>query len=80
MITAFMSANELHAVYVIRREGITKIRAAGFCSAEDDAGPGVYQVPEWAFDGRPNYGPSGGEITVCAKCSHIVTMMKSPPR
>ena len=75
MITAFMSANELHAVYVIRREGMTKIRAAGFCTVEDDAGPGVYQVPEWAFDGRPKY----GETPVCAKCAHAATMMKFPP-
>ena len=80
MITAFMSANELHAVYVIRREGLTKIRAIGFCTVEDDAGPGVYQVPEWAFDGRPKYGPPGGEITVCAKCAHTMTTMKIPPR
>jgi hypothetical protein len=78
MITAFMSDNELHGVYVIRREGLTKIRAGGFCGKEDDAGPGVYQVPEWAFDGRPTYGPPGGEITVCAKCSHTVVSLKHP--
>lgn len=76
MITAFMSANELHAVYVIRREGLTKIRAVGFCAVEDDAGPGVYQVPDWAFDGRPTY----GEIQVCAKCAHTTGLMKEPPR
>ena len=78
MITAFMAANELHAVYVIRREGITKIRAAGFCEVQEDAGPGVYQVPEWAFDGRPKYGPQGGEIAVCAKCSHTIVAMNTP--
>lgn len=76
MITAFMSANELHAVYVIHREGMTKIKAKSFCSVEDDAGPGVYQVPEWAFDGRPKY----GEVAVCAKCAHITASMKNPPR
>ena len=80
MITAIMSANELHAVYVIRREGLTKIRAVGFCAVEEDAGPGVYQVPEWAFDGRPKYGPPGAEITVCAKCAHTTIAMKAPPR
>ena len=80
MITAFMSAGELHAVYVIRREGMTKIRANGFCSVEDDAGPGVYQVPDWAFDGRPKYGPPGAEITVCAKCTAIVTALKVPAK
>ena len=78
MITAFMSANELHAVYVIRREGLTKIRAVGFCAVEDDAGPGVYQVSEWAFDGRQKYGPPGTEITICTKCAHTVVAMKNP--
>jgi hypothetical protein len=76
MITAFMAANELHAVYVIRREGLTKIRAVGFCAVEDDAGPGVYQVPDWAFDGRAVY----GEIQVCAKCVHTTVLMREPPR
>ena len=74
MITVFMSANELHVAYVIRREGMTKIRAVGFCSAEDDAGPGIYQVPDWAFDGRSKY----GEVAVCAKCAATVTAMKVP--
>ena len=78
MITAFMSANEMHAVYVIKREGMTKIRAAGFCSVEDDAGPGVYQVPEWAFDGRATVRTPAGEIAVCAKCSQIVGSLKHP--
>ena len=80
MITSFMSASELHAVYVIRREGMTKIRAQGFCLVEDDAGPGVYQVPDWTFDGRQKYGPPGAEIAVCAKCAGTVTAMKVPPR
>lgn len=75
MITAFMSANELHAAYVIRREGMTKIRAVGFCAVEDDAGPGIYQVTDWAFDGRPTY----GEIPVCPKCAGIITSMRMPP-
>ena len=79
MITAFMSKDELHAAYVIRREGMTKIRAVGFCAVEDDAGPGVYQVPDWAFGG-PKYGPPGAEIAVCGKCAAIVTSMKAPPK
>jgi hypothetical protein len=74
MITSFMSANELHAVHVIRREGMTKIRAQGFCSVEDDAGPGVYQVPDWVFDGRPKF----GETPVCVKCAGTVMAMKMP--
>ena len=78
MITAFMSASELHSVYVIRREGMTKIRAAGFCGVEDDAGPGVFQVPDWVFDGRTKYGPPGGETSVCAKCAATVTAIKVP--
>lgn len=76
MITAFMAANTLHAVYVIRREGMTKIRAQGFCSVEDEAGQplAIYQVPDWAFDGRPTY----GEIPACAKCAGIIASMRVP--
>jgi hypothetical protein len=76
MITTFMSANELHAVHVIRQKGLTKIQAVGMCKAEDDVGAGVYQTPEWVFDGRPKY----GETPVCAKCSVIINNMKTPPR
>lgn len=80
MITAFMSAGELHSVYVIRREGMTKIRAVGFCTVEDDAGPGVYQVADWVFDGRSKYGPPGGETAVCGKCAATAAAMKVPPK
>ena len=75
MITSFMSSKELHAVHVIHQQGLTKIRARGLCSAEDDAGQGVYQVPDWAFDGRPKY----GEIPICAKCSKTIAVMTNPP-
>lgn len=76
MITAIMAAGEMHAVYVIKREGMTKIRASGLCTVEEDAGPGVYQVPDWAFDGRPKF----GETPVCPKCAGVVNSMKNPPR
>lgn len=78
MITAFMNANELHAVHVIAQKGMTQIRAISFCKVEGDAGAaGVYQVADWAFDGRPKY----GEIPVCAKCSQtVVNLQKVPPR
>jgi hypothetical protein len=76
MITAIMAAHEMHAVYVIKREGMAKIRAKGFCSVEEDAGPGVYQVPDWAFDGRPKF----GETPVCAKCAAIIGAMEEPPK
>jgi hypothetical protein len=74
MINTFMSANELHAVYVIQRKGMTTIKAIGMCKVEDDAGPGVYQTPTWVFDGRAKY----GETPVCAKCAIAVTNMQSP--
>lgn len=76
MVTAFMATNELHAVYVIKREGMTKIRAKGFCAVEEDAGPGVYQVPDGAFDGRAKF----GETPVCAKCAEILIAMKVPQK
>lgn len=80
MITTVMTAGELHAVYVIKREGMTKIRATGFCGVEEDAGPGVYQVPDWTFDGRGKYGPPGAEIAVCAKCTATMVALKAPPK
>ena len=76
MITAFMSAGELHAVHVINHEGIAKIRLTGMCSIEDKVGLGVFQVPLWAFDGRPKY----GETVVCQKCARTVILMREPPR
>lgn len=77
MITAFMSKNELHAVHVIKQKGLTKIRAHGRCTVEDDAGPGVYQVPDWAFDGRPQY----DGVQVCAKCAQsCASLMRNSSR
>ena len=76
MINAFMSKNELHAVHVIQREGMTKIRATGCCAAEDDDKLSIYQVPDWVFDGRPKY----GEAPVCATCASKVMAMRMPPR
>jgi hypothetical protein len=78
MITSFMAGNQLHAVHVIHQKGMTKIIAISLCKIEEDAGNGVYQVADWAFDGsRPKY----GEIPVCSKCAGIVnSMMKEPPR
>ena len=77
MIMSFTAANELHAVHVIAQKGITQIRALSFCKVDGDAGAGVYQVADWAFDGRPKY----GEIPVCVKCSQtVVSLQKAPPR
>jgi len=76
MITAFMATHELHAVHVIKREGMTKIRASAFCTIEEDAGPGIYQVPDWAFDGRSLY----GKIPVCVKCSRAAISLRTPPQ
>ena len=77
MITSFMAANELHASHVIHQKGLAKIQAIGLCKIEGDAGPGVYQVPDWAFDGRPTY----GAIPVCSKCAGVATAMaKGPPK
>lgn len=76
MITAFMAADVLHAVHVIHQEGLTKIRARGQCTVEGNAGSGVYQVPDWTFDGRVVY----GNIPVCARCAGIVTAMKVLPK
>lgn len=77
MIVSFMAGNELHAVHVIHQKGMTKIGAIGLCRIEEEAGPGVYQVPDWVFDGtRSKY----GEIPVCLKCAGIVRSMKEPPK
>ncbi len=76
MITSFMAANQLHAVHVIHQKGITSIQAVGLCKTEGDAGTGVYQVADWAFDGRPKY----GEIPICPKCAQSVTSLSKAPQ
>ena len=81
MITSFMANNELHAVRVIAQKGLTQIRAVSFCAIDGDAGAGVYQVADWAFDGRPKYkAPAGAEVPVCGKCSQVlIGISKAPP-
>ena len=77
MINAFMSKDELHAVHVLQREGMTKIRATAMCTAQDDDKLSIYQVPDWVFDTRPKY----GETPVCQKCAGaVVNAMRVPPR
>ena len=77
MIMSFTAANELHAIHVIYLKGMTQIRAAGLCKVDEAAGAGVYQVPDWVFDGsRPKY----GEIPVCDKCVGVIHKMKEPPK
>lgn len=76
MTTAFLEANELHAIHVIHQQGLTKIRAVGLCTTESNAGAGIYQVPSWAFDGRAKY----GELPVCTKCTRMMAMFKDPPK
>jgi len=77
MITSFMTANALHAVRVIHQKGLATIEAVSFCKVEGDAGKGVHQVADWAFDGRPKY----GEIPVCGTCAQAVTALsKEPPK
>lgn len=77
MINSFVAKNELHAVHVIQREGMTKIKAKGFCAVDDDTSLSIYQVPDWAFDGRAKY----GELAVCAKCSQAaISMQRVPPK
>lgn len=77
MITSFMANNELHAVHVIHQKGITSIKAVGLCKVEADAGEGVYQAADWAFDGRQKY----GQIPVCGKCAQAaISLMKGPPK
>jgi hypothetical protein len=76
MITAFMADNALHATFVIHQKGLAKIMAHALCKTEGDAGPGVYQVPDWAFDGREKY----GTFPMCGKCAGIVAAMKVPPK
>jgi len=78
MITSFMTATpkELHAVRTIFQKGLS-IKALAFCKADGDAGPGVHQVADWAFDGRPKY----GDISVCQKCAQeVIALAKAATR
>jgi hypothetical protein len=77
MISAFIFENEMHAVYVLAREGMTKIVATAMCAAKGDEKLSIYQVPGWVFDGRPKY----GDIPVCLKCAGgLAAFMKAPPK
>lgn len=71
------AVNKLHAVRTIAQKGLTSIRALTFCKIDIDAGPGIHQVADWAFDGRGKY----GDIDVCQQCAQAVTALaKAPPR
>lgn len=76
MITAFTANKSLHLNYVIGQKGLTKILVKGYCGIEAEGGDGIYQVPDWVFDGRAKY----GEIPVCAKCMQIAQTLKVPPK
>lgn len=77
MIITFISANNLHAIYVIHQKSMTKISARSICNEEADAGAGILQVPDWVFDGRPKYNET---TTVCPKCIGFVAASKVPPK
>lgn len=77
MIISFRAANELHVVYVIKQQGITQIRAAGLCQIEGDAGDGVFQAPDWVFDGKR---AKWGDMPVCTKCVGALQKWKEPPK
>lgn len=81
MISAFMFENEMHAVYVLAREGMTKIAATSMCGVKGDEKLSIYQLPEWVFDGRPKYGPNETPTPVCLKCAgSLAAFLKAPPR
>jgi hypothetical protein len=78
MIMSFTAANALHASYRTYLKGMTQIRSIGLCGVDEKVGEdGLFQVPDWVFDGgRPKY----GELPVCAKCVSVVHKMKEPPK
>ena len=75
MISAFASQGALHVVYSIISRGLGA-RATAFCSAEGDAGAGLYQVPAWAFDGRAAY----NTLPACAECGKRYRLAIEPPK
>ena len=77
MIMSVRAQNLLHAVHKIGQKGLTSIQAITLCNIEGDAGQGLYQVADWAFDGRAKY----GEIPICGKCAQTAAqLMKAPPK
>ena len=84
MIAAFITnpspAIMLHAVWSVSRQGL-KVKSHGYCNTDGNAAEGTYQVPEWAFDGRPTYQPMQNVTwSVCAKCSEALKRLREPPR
>ncbi len=76
MTIAFLENASLHAIHVIHQKGLTNIRAVGLCAIEGNAGNGIFQVPSWAFDGRPKY----QTLAVCAKCALTMKTLEAPPK
>ncbi len=76
MINAFRTTTGLHAIHMIRQKGLTAIETIGLCQTAGEAEAGIFQVADWAFDGRPRY----GDIPICMKCSQVVTQLSKPPQ
>ena len=76
MIIAIRTATGLHAIHMIRQKGLTAIETVGLCQTTGEAEAGIFQVADWAFDGRPKY----GDIPICAKCAQVVTQLSRAPQ
>lgn len=71
-----------HAIYGVVQEGLIHVHNYGYCGAKANAGDGVFQLPDWAFDGRPTFVNqlAGENWAVCPTCTQNVKALREPPR
>jgi len=89
MIAAFILATSkqdptpiTHAIYGVIQEGLIHVYTYSYCNAKANAADGVYQLPDWVFDGRPSFMNQLGGATwkVCPTCAQNVKLLREPPR
>jgi hypothetical protein len=69
LVSAFLADKKLHVARYI------KTGALGYCGITNNETDGIYYVPNWAFDGRPEH----GDVAVCLMCSMAMNALAEPP-
>jgi hypothetical protein len=88
MIAAFILATKqdptpvTHAIYGVIQEGLIHVNTYSYCGQKANAADGVFQLPDWVFDGRPAFPNQLAGVTwkVCPQCSMNVKALHEPPR
>lgn len=68
LVSAFLADGKLHVARYVKTD------ALGYCGITGSTNDGVYHVPNWAFDGRPEH----GDVPVCPMCSMAMGALAEP--